>query len=116
MTTERTEVSQRGVGLMSHERRRLFLEEESPAEPGRYGCPMLMRTRLYLSPDGSRSMPRCALGWALHNELEAARCAATDVMTDCWKVHPERTPVVMLPIAESGGRIEPEPAAKVAGD
>jgi len=37
---------------------------------------------------------RCSLGWALHDGLEVARCQATDVLTDCWKVHPERTPVV----------------------
>ena len=101
---------------MSRERRRLFQEEESPAEPGRYGCPMLVRTRFY--PRGStRPAMRCALGWALHDELEVARCVATDVVTDCWKVHPERTPVVVLPTAEAGAASDPEPApAKVAGD
>ena len=102
---------------MSRERRRLFQEEEEPAEPGRYGCPMLVRTRVFLPPDTRRPVMRCALGWALHNELEAARCAATDVVTDCWKVHPERTPVVVLPVAEVGATLDPEPApAKVAGD
>ena len=100
---------------MSRERRRLFQPEEPSAEPGRYGCPMLFRTRLRLSPDLNRPVMRCALGWALHNELEAARCAATDAVTDCWKVHPERTPVVALPATDSvpDGESAPE---KVAGD
>ena len=101
---------------MSRERRRLFPEEEGPAEPGRYGCPMLIRSRVYL-PGVTRPVMRCALGWALHTELEVARCAATEAVTDCWKVHPERTPVVVLPVAAAGTEVEPEPApAKVAGD
>ena len=102
---------------MSRERRRLFREEDPPAEPGRYGCPMLVRTRFHLPPNAARPVMRCALGWALHNELEVARCVATDVVTDCWKVHPERTPVVVLPVAEAGAEIASVPeAAKVAGD
>ena len=101
---------------MSRERRRLFLEEEPTAEPGRYGCPMLVRTRFY-RPGSARPAMRCALGWALHNELEVARCAATDAVTDCWKIHPERTPVVVLATAEAGAASDPDPApAKVAGD
>lgn len=60
---------------------------------------------------------RCSLGWSLHNELEAARCVATDVVTDCWKVHPERTPVVVLPAAEAGSVSDRASVpAKVAGD
>ena len=102
---------------MSRERRRLFHQEEETAEPGRYGCPMLTRGHVCLPPDESRPVMRCALGWALHDELEVARCAATDVVTDCWKVHPERTPVIVLPVVEGGAETEPEPApAKVAGD
>ena len=102
---------------MSRERRRLFLAEEPTAEPGRYGCPMLFRTRFRPSPDSERPMGRCALGWALHNELEVARCGATDVVTDCWKVHPERTPVVVLPTAEQEIQADALAVpAKVAGD
>ena len=104
---------------MSRERRRLFQPEEPPAEPGRYGCPMLFRTRFHLPPDAVRPMGRCALGWALHNELEVARCAATDAVTDCWKVHPERTPVVVLPATETQIQAQAEAIAmpaKVAGD
>ena len=101
---------------MSRERRRLFLEEEPTAEPGRYGCPMLVRSR-FRPPGAARPVMRCSLGWSLHNELEVARCAAVDVVTDCWKVHPERTPVVVLPTADAGAMPDPGPApAKVAGD
>ncbi len=101
---------------MSRERRRLFLEEEPTAEPGRYGCPMLSRARVLL-PGSSRPVMRCGFGWALHNELEVARCAATDVVTDCWKVHPERTPVVVLPAVEVGCEVETKAThVKVAGD
>lgn len=101
---------------MSRERRRLFLEEEPTAEPGRYGCPMLVRTR-NLRPNTDQPVMRCALGWALHNELEVARCAAVDAVTDCWKMHPERTPVVVLPAVAVGNVPEHESApVKVAGD
>lgn len=101
---------------MSRERRRLFPEEEPSAEPGRYGCPMLVRTR-NLRPETDRPVMRCALGWALHNELEVARCAAVDAVTDCWKQHPERTPVVVLPAVEVGNVSEHEAASiEVAGD
>lgn len=78
---------------MSLERRPLFPAGEQEATSGRYGCPMLVRTRFSFTPGGSPLM-RCSLGWALHDDLEVARCHATDVLTDCWKVHPERTPVV----------------------
>ncbi len=108
---------------MSHERRRLFFEEEPLAEPGRYGCPMLFRTRFYPSSRAAGPAMRCALGWALHNEVEVARCRATDAVTDCWKVHPERTPVIVLPGTEAEADADGDPGlaptpatAKVAGD
>lgn len=102
---------------MSAERRRLFQEEETSTEPGRYGCPMLVRSR-YVPCGTAGSMMRCSLGWALHNGLEAARCAATEVVTDCWKSHPERTPVVVL-LNRRGTAVTPDvPAApaEIAGD
>jgi len=109
---------------MSRERRRLFLAEEPTAEPGRYGCPMLFRTRFYRSSSDPHPAMRCGLGWSLHNEGEADRCRATDAVTDCWKVHPERTPLVVLPGADADATTEREPSAllpvsqptKVAGD
>lgn len=103
---------------MSRERRRLFLEEETAAEPGRYGCPMLVRARIGSLPGVASPTMRCSLGWALHDGLEAARCAATEEVTDCWKAHPERAPVVVL---RTGERASAEPEStpesiRVAGD
>lgn len=80
---------------MSRERRPLFASEEPEAEPGRYGCSMLVRTRFKLNPEDRLPVMRCSLGWALHNELEVARCMAVNAMTDCWKVHPERSPIIV---------------------
>lgn len=98
---------------MSRERRRLSFEEEQSAEPGRFGCPMLVRA--HCGPLRGRAEPvfRCSLGWALHGEHEAARCRVTEAVTDCWKVHPERLPAVaaieVIEVVES-------PAMRIAGD
>jgi hypothetical protein len=88
---------------MSRERRRFLYDaaEEPTAEPGRYGCPMLTRLRTTLVANGNRPAWRCSLGWAVSSELDVARCAATEAVIDCWKVHPERTPVTVLPVAEA---------------
>ncbi|MGH2535469.1 MAG: hypothetical protein ACRDJW_24685 [Thermomicrobiales bacterium] len=88
---------------MSRERRRLLHDaaEESSAEPGRYGCPMLSRLHATLMADANRPVYRCSLGWALTSELDVTCCAATEAVIDCWKVHPERTPVTVLPVAEA---------------
>ena len=86
---------------MSRERRRL-LEEESTAEPGRYGCPMLTRGHRSHPLDPNRPLWRCSLGWALRGELDVANCIATEAVSDCWKVHPERKPIVALPTRERG--------------
>ena len=77
-------------GEMSRERRSLFQVEEPTAEPGRFGCPMLVRA--HCGPLRGRAEPvfRCSLGWALHGEEEVALCRATDAVPDCWKAHPER--------------------------
>jgi len=91
---------------MSRERRPGFLVEESLAEPGQYGCPMLVRARVGLLPDPTLPTMRCSLGWALHDAGEAARCMATPVLTDCWKVHPERVAEI-VPLA--GRATEPAP-------
>jgi hypothetical protein len=88
---------------MSRERRRLLLAEaeESTAEPGRYGCPMLARTRTTLSSDPNRPQWRCSLAWAIRSDLDVARCLAVEAAYDCWKVHPERTSVTVLPVPEA---------------
>lgn len=54
------------------------------------GCPMLTRTRLGMPFAGGRHTPRCALGWAVHSETEAGYCMATPLVSQCWKLHPER--------------------------
>jgi hypothetical protein len=99
---------------MSRERRRLFQEEESPAEPGRFGCPMLTRGHRSNPIDASLPLMRCSNGWAVHGELEIQRCLATDAVMDCWKVHPERTPIVVLaPTMDTGS---PETEQKASAD
>src|SRR5215204_1275340 len=64
------------VFVMSRERRRLFQEEESMAEPGRYGCPMLARARRFSPIQENETQWRCSLGWALRGELDVACCLA----------------------------------------
>lgn len=55
-----------------------------------FGCPMLSRSKIELPFASGRAVPRCALGWSLHSESEAAYCLATPDHVLCWKVHPER--------------------------
>jgi hypothetical protein len=73
---------------------------------------------------GQPPLMRCALGWALHNADEVARCAATATLTDCWKVHPERLTVID-PRPEAGvteattdapPELGDEPEARIADD
>lgn len=54
-----------------------------------FGCPMLARTRLGMPFAQGRRVPRCSMGWALHNEEEASLCMRTPNLLDCWKEHPE---------------------------
>jgi hypothetical protein len=81
---------------MSRELRRLFLQEEPSAEPGRYGCPMLSRGHRPHPIDPNRPLMRCSIGWAIHDDEDVQRCLATEAVTDCWKVHPERMPIAVL--------------------
>ena len=96
---------------MSRERRRLFREEEPPAEPGRFGCPMLTRGHREHPLDPHRPMMRCSLGWAVHDDVELQRCQLTESVADCWKVHPERLPLVVLGPAGGPGVFETEQKA-----
>jgi hypothetical protein len=99
---------------MSRERRRLFHEEESPVEPGRFGCPMLTRGHRSHPVYANEPIRRCSLGWALHGEMDVQRCLATEAVIDCWKEHPERTPMVVLRTARG---IEPgETEQKASAD
>lgn len=61
------------------------------------GCPMLIRAAAPHPTISGVVLMRCALGWSIHDDLDCARCAATTAVRDCWRVHPERTPVVALP-------------------
>lgn len=66
------------------------VEEMTTPEGVNFGCPMLTRTGIGLPfADGNR-MPRCSMGWALHNEEEASFCMRTPDLLDCWKAHPDR--------------------------
>lgn len=96
---------------MSRERRRLFQEEELPAEPGRFGCPMLTRGHGQHPLDAELPNMRCAVAWAIHGDVEVQRCLATEAVIDCWKVHPERTPIVVLASATGSGPQETEQKA-----
>jgi len=84
--------------------RELRLPDEGQlAEPGRYGCPMLVRS---LAGEARRlPVMRCSLGWALRNELDADKCRATESVTDCWQANAERPPLFALELLEP----EPEP-------
>jgi hypothetical protein len=66
-----------------------------------FGCPMLTRTRLELPVTGGTRAPRCALGWALHSEGEAAYCLETPDHTLCWKAHPERLEEIRARLGEA---------------
>ena len=93
---------------MGREPRRLFLEEEPSAEPGRYGCPMLTRGHRPHPIDPNRRLMRCSIGWAIHGDEDVQRCLATETVIDCWKVHPERMPILVLAPAA------PAPAPELA--
>jgi hypothetical protein len=112
--SDETGSCQKKGGLtMSRERRRLFLEEEQTAEPGRFGCPMLVRAHCGPLRGSIEPVYRCSLAWALHGEDDVIRCRATDVVTDCWKVHPER----LLAVAEVEViEVIEEVAVRIAGD
>lgn len=55
-----------------------------------FGCPMLTRTSLGMPFAQGQRVPRCSMGWALHNEDEALLCMRTPNLLDCWQAHPER--------------------------
>jgi hypothetical protein len=81
--------------------------EEFVAETINPGCPMLIRAAAHHPTKTHLLLMRCALGWSLHDELDYARCGATHAVQDCWRVHPELTPVVALPDSEEPLEAEP---------
>lgn len=70
-------------------RKRKIAEEGDMSEP-EFGCPMLTRTRLGIPFRGGQNMPRCSMGWAVHDEDEVLFCLHTPTRNECWKEHPER--------------------------
>jgi hypothetical protein len=62
---------------------------------------MLTRGHRSHPVDAQQPLMRCELGWALHNEVEVQRCRATEAVMDCWKVHPERIPLVVMTAEET---------------
>jgi hypothetical protein len=73
--------------------------DEFAAESITCGCPMLIRAAAPHPTNAGAVLMRCALGWSIHDELDCARCAQTSAVQDCWCVHPERTPVIAMPVA-----------------
>ena len=85
----------------------LILGNEDGEEVGRYGCPMLIRTRLMLG-DPPRVVMRCHLGWALRSDDDTARCLATEDQNDCWQVHPEHTSAALEAVGAQSERSNDE--------
>ena len=81
---------------MSRERRRLFLEEEQTAEPGRFGCPMLVRAHCGPLRGSVEPIYRCSLAWALHGEDDVMRCRATQGFALRMGIDPGRWEFQML--------------------
>ena len=52
------------------------------------GCPMLTRTRLEIPFRGNQRLPRCSVGWAIHDEDEVLLCMHTPSAALCWKDNP----------------------------
>ena len=71
------------------------------------GCPMLIRAAADHPTRHGEVLMRCALGWSIHDAVDCARCAATNAVQDCWRVHPELTPAVHV----SGEPAAVEPVA-----
>lgn len=69
-------------------RKRPIGDEDETSEP-EFGCPMLTRTRLGMPFRGGQQVPRCSVGWAVHDEDEVLLCMHTPTRNQCWKEHPE---------------------------
>jgi hypothetical protein len=70
-------------------RKRAIGGEADTSEP-QFGCPMLTRTRLGLPFRGGQHVPRCSMGWAVHDEDEVLFCMHTPSRNLCWKENPEQ--------------------------
>lgn len=65
------------------------IDPENTTEPT-IGCPMLTRTRLKIPFRGNQRLPRCSVGWAVHDEDEVLLCMNTPTVALCWKENPVR--------------------------
>lgn len=86
--------------MIPSERRTAPTDDEP--ESGLFGCPMLAPVHWDGAREAGVPTRRCLIGWSLHDELAIARCRATHAVVDCWKAHPERTPIVALDGASTG--------------
>ena len=98
--------------MILNERRAASTDDEP--ESGLFGCPMLAPVHWEGAGQAGVSTRRCLIGWSLTDDLAIARCRATHAVVDCWKAHPERTPIVALDGASSGRRAAHPAAAHPA--
>jgi len=54
---------------------------------------MLVHVRWERAVEAHVPTSRCLIGWSLTDDIAIARCRATHAVVDCWKAHPERTPI-----------------------
>lgn len=89
--TESTEVVRSGAPQLAplQPMRMHKIDLENTTEPT-IGCPMLTRTRLKIPFRGNQRLPRCSVGWAVHDEDEVLLCMHTPTVALCWKENPVR--------------------------
>lgn len=84
------------------------IDPENTEEPT-IGCPMLTRTRLGIPFRGGQRVPRCSVGWAVHDEDEVLLCMNTPTAAQCWKENPAHLEELME-------RLRPTIEAELASD
>jgi len=89
MPTEVLRSNVRVTVPLQPERKRPLGDGGEGSEP-HFGCPMLSRTRIGMPFRGGQHVPRCSMGWTIHNEDEVLFCMHTPTRNACWKEHPER--------------------------
>lgn len=88
-------------------RKRKISEEFDETEP-QFGCPMLTRTRIGIPFRGGQNVPRCSMGWAVHDEDEVLFCMHTPSRNLCWKENPEQLEALIE-------KLRPQIEAELAG-
>lgn len=88
-------------------RKRKIVEGDT-SEP-EFGCPMLTRTRLAIPFRGNHQVPRCSVGWAVHDEDEVLFCMHTPSRNLCWKENPEQLEALIE-------KLRPQIEAELQGD